>query len=111
MEEAKLDSYEVPFYAASREEIEDEVRREGSFHVERLVVSVPETDDSEGEGISYGKRVAMAVRAIQESILTAHFGDSIQMDSLFDIYASLLDHQFALQQIQPLTFVLVLRKL
>ncbi|KAI9115721.1 hypothetical protein K1719_013390 [Acacia pycnantha] len=111
VEEEKVDSYEVPFYAASREEIEEAVRREGSFQVERLVVSISETDhDAEG-GISRGKRVAMAVRAIQESIITNHFGDSLQLDSLFDTYASLLDQQFAMQEIQLLTFVLVLRKL
>ncbi|KAK4262143.1 hypothetical protein QN277_027734 [Acacia crassicarpa] len=109
VEEEKVDSYEVPFYAASREEIEDGVKRERSFQVERLVVSISETD-AEG-GISRGKRVAMAVRAVQESIITNHFGDTIQLDSLFDTYASLLDQQFAMQEIQPLTFVLVLRKL
>ncbi|XP_028774653.1 jasmonate O-methyltransferase-like [Neltuma alba] len=116
VEEEKVDSYEVPFYAASREEIEEGVRREGSFEVERLVVSASESGDraeTEG-GISYGKRVAMAVRAIQESIMTNHFGDSVPLESLFDTYASLLDQQFAIHHhhhIQPLTFVLVLRKL
>lgn len=105
-----MDSYDVHFYAASREEIEEGVRKEGSFETERVEMCDLESREGEEEGESYGKAVARTVRAIQESMISNHFGDSI-LDSLFHIYAALVDQEMAKQDIQPITFVVVLRKL
>lgn len=113
VEEEKLDSYDVHFYAASREEIEDEVKKEGSFEVERVEMCESETDRKEfeeEEEESYGRKVAMAVRAIQESMISQHFGEAI-LDALFDNYATLLDQELVKQDVRPLTFVVILKKL
>ncbi|GMH25179.1 hypothetical protein Nepgr_027022 [Nepenthes gracilis] len=107
VEEEKLDSYDVHFYAPSREEVEDEVRREGSFRLDRL--ETLEIGRRTG-GDSPGAAIAMAVRAIQESMISHHFGEGI-LDSLFDTYAKLIDDELIKQDIRPLTLVLVLTKL
>ncbi|KAK8556834.1 hypothetical protein V6N13_064833 [Hibiscus sabdariffa] len=113
IEKEKLECYNVHFYAASRNEIEDEVRREGSFELQRM-----ETFEIEIEiekqvkgGDSYGTAVAMTVRAVQESMLYSHFGDGINLDALFDNYAKMVDQEMAKQQIHPITFLLLLNKL
>ncbi|MCI15593.1 salicylate O-methyltransferase-like, partial [Trifolium medium] len=92
IEEEKLDSYDVHFYAPSREEIEDEVTKEGSLKLERLEMF--EIDKKEQGKESYGTEVSKAVRAIQESMISNHFGEKI-LDNLFENYAILVDEEIA----------------
>lgn len=96
------------FYAPSKEEIEDGVRQEGSFQIDRFEMFEIEKGE-EGNG-SHGRRVAMAVRAVQESMISQHFGDGI-LDSLFEIYGRMIDEEMTKEEIRPITFVVVLRKL
>ncbi|XVE82579.1 hypothetical protein DITRI_Ditri16bG0017000 [Diplodiscus trichospermus] len=110
IEQEKLDSYDVHFYAPSTNEIEDEVRREGSFELDRLEMFEIEREVKGGE--SYGTAVAMTVRAIQESMLCNHFGDGIlDLDTLFNNYGKMVDEEMAKEEIKPITFVVVLKKL
>ncbi|KAE8664250.1 homeobox-leucine zipper protein HAT5-like [Hibiscus syriacus] len=109
IDRGKLDSYEVHFYAASRNEIEDEVRREGSFEMERLEMF--ETEREGRNGVSYGTTVAMTVRAIQESMLRDHFGNGIDLDNLFNVYGKMVDEEMVKEDIKPITYVVVLKKL
>ncbi|KAI3989225.1 hypothetical protein MKX01_033261 [Papaver californicum] len=114
--EEKLDSYEVHFYAPSKDEIEDEVNKQGSFEIDQLEMFETErpgsgTSMKDGEVLSYGTMVSMAVRAIQESMLQYHFGEALNIDHLFDVYAKLLDEEIVKEDIRPLSFILVLRKL
>lgn len=106
IEEEELDSYDVHFYAPSREELEDEIRKEGSLEMEKLEMF--EIDKEQGRE-SHGTEFAKAVRAVQESIISNHFGERI-LDNLFEIFATLVDEEFAKEDIKPITFVLVLRK-
>ncbi|XP_061360096.1 probable methyltransferase TCM_000336 [Gastrolobium bilobum] len=108
IEQEKVDSYDVHFYAPSREEIEEELRKEGSLKLERL--EMVEIDKSEQAMESYGTKVAMAVRAIQESMITNHFGERI-LNNLFENYARLLDAEMTEEDIKPISFILVLKKI
>ncbi|VFQ75463.1 unnamed protein product [Cuscuta campestris] len=118
VEEEKVDAYDVHFYAPSMEEVEKAVKSEGSFEMEMLQMFGADNkkeeysykNDGEMMMVSYGRRVAMGVRAVQESMLTHHFGGGI-LDSLFEEYGRLLDLELSIQHITPITFVLVLRKL
>ncbi|XVF59669.1 hypothetical protein PTKIN_Ptkin07bG0294300 [Pterospermum kingtungense] len=109
IEQEKLDSYDVHFYAPSTSEIEGEVRREGSFQVERLEMFEIEREVKGGE--SYGTAVAMTVRAIQESMLCTHFGDGLDLDNLFNNYGKIVDEEMGKEEIKPITFVVILKKL
>ena len=109
IEEEKLHSYAVNFYAPTKEEIEEEVRREGSFELDQ--VEMFEIERSDGvKDMSYGTKVARTVRAIQESMISHHFGEGIA-DTLFDNYGRLVDQEIAKEDIRPITFLLVLRKI
>ncbi|KAG6645694.1 probable methyltransferase TCM_000336 [Carya illinoinensis] len=147
-EKEKLD-YHLHFYAPSRDEIEDEVRKEGSFAVDRFEmfeieryvndghsyetaimenrveeemvkkegslgvdqVEMSETEIREDKDcLSYGRDVAMTVRATQESMICHHFGERI-LDDLFEIYGRIVDEEVAKEEIRPITFAVVLRKL
>ncbi|KAL0891602.1 hypothetical protein Bca101_015585 [Brassica carinata] len=108
-EEEKLDSYEMHFYAPSAAEIESEVIKEGSFELEKLEMLEVDKEKGEGDGISYGKAAAKTVRAVQESMLSLHFGEEI-LDKLFDTYGRMVDEELAKEDIRPITFVVVLRR-
>lgn len=106
--EEKLESYEVHFYAPSKAEMEEQVRKEGSFEVEMAEMLEME---KESFGNYNGTAVSKAVRSIQESMLSRHFGEEI-MDSLFHHYASLIDREIAKHDdVKSITAVLVLTKL
>ncbi|KAF9678280.1 hypothetical protein SADUNF_Sadunf07G0018500 [Salix dunnii] len=104
-----IDSYDVHFYAPTKDEMEAEIRREGSFEVERLEMFEAEKELYKVSE-NYGAEVAMTVRAIQESMLSHHFGEGI-LDTLFEIYGRMLEEEMLKEEINPITFVLVLRKL
>ncbi|CAL5366377.1 unnamed protein product [Camellia sinensis] len=107
VEKDKLDSYEAHFYAPSREELEDETRREGSFEMDRLEMVEMGRDVEDSK--SYGMAVAKAVRAIQESMISHHFGEGI-VDSLFQQYERLVVEEMAKEEMVTVSFVIVLRK-
>ncbi|KAK0590849.1 hypothetical protein LWI29_032433 [Acer saccharum] len=62
---------------------------------------------------SYGFAVAMTVRAAQEVMLHHHFNLEVDgvLDTLFEIYGNMVDEEMAKEEIEPFTFLLVLRKL
>ncbi|THF98525.1 hypothetical protein TEA_001168 [Camellia sinensis var. sinensis] len=58
---------------------------------------------------SYGMAVAKAVRAIQESMISHHFGEGI-VDSLFQQYERLVVEEMAREEMITVSFVIVLGK-
>ncbi|KAH6796760.1 S-adenosyl-L-methionine-dependent methyltransferases superfamily protein [Perilla frutescens var. hirtella] len=111
IEEEKLESYDVHFYAPSKEELEEEVRKEGSFKMD-MVEMVEMDKDVSGDGGGYGVAVAKAVRSIQESMLVHHFGEALNLDELFHHYATLIDQQVGKRDdVKSVTAVTVLTKL
>ncbi|KAG5390143.1 hypothetical protein IGI04_031684 [Brassica rapa subsp. trilocularis] len=109
IEEEKLDSYELHFYAPSAAEIEGEVNKEGSFELEKLEMLEVDMEWGNEDGISYGKAVAKTIRAVQESMLASHFGEEI-LNKLFDTYGRIIDEEIAKEDIKHITFVVVLRR-
>lgn len=105
-----MECYEVNFYAPSKQELEDEVKREGCFKIE--VIEKFEMDRNGGNcgSISYGNAVAKAVRSIQEPMIAHHFGHGI-LDKLFELYGRLVDQEMAKEDIGSTSIVLVLTKL
>lgn len=109
IEKEDIDSYDVHFYAPTKDEMEAEIRREGSFELERFEMFETEKELYKVSD-NYGTEVAMTVRAIQESMLSHHFGEGI-LDALFEIYGRMVEEEMLKEEINPITFVVVLRKL
>lgn len=88
LEQEAVDAYDAPFYAPSVQEVEEEVGKEGSFsldYVRTYEANLGGGADAERNG----RTLAMAIRAIQESMLTHHFGASI-IDALFHKFTELV---------------------
>ncbi|KAK9269766.1 hypothetical protein L1049_001544 [Liquidambar formosana] len=94
IEEAKLDSFNLPLYASTSEEVRRVVQTEGSFNIQRLEIFKSAWDsniDNGNKSLEFdkhtrGKYVAKTLRAVAESILGSYFGYEI-MDDLFDRFA------------------------
>ncbi|XP_077253507.1 putative methyltransferase TCM_000336 [Tasmannia lanceolata] len=107
VEQDEVDSYNVHFYAPCMEEIKGIVQREGSFTIECLEIF--EIGRNDTNGVRDGKSMAMAVRAIQESLIRHHFGERI-IDRLFERYGEILDKELAKEEIKVASLIVVLRK-
>jgi hypothetical protein len=109
VEQEKVDAYNVPFYAPSVQEVEEEVRREGSFrldHVQTYEINLSSSGDAKEDG----RTVSMAIRAIQESMLSHHFGADI-VDALFHRYTELVTESMEREDVKSLQIGVVLTKL
>lgn len=107
VDEEKVDTYNVPFYAPSTKEIEAEVGREGSFEID--FIQAYELNTSTGDPHKDARITSMAIRAIQESMITHHFGEGI-VDKLFQIYSGLLSEFLVKQELNCPLLIAVLRK-
>ncbi|KAG9444284.1 hypothetical protein H6P81_015624 [Aristolochia fimbriata] len=85
IEERELDAFNLPYYSASVEEVEDVVESEGSFDLNRVQTiqiswdgSEEDEEDDEGKekNISSGWKVAKGMRAVVEPLLLSHFGNT-----------------------------------
>ncbi|CAO2183152.1 unnamed protein product [Urochloa humidicola] len=109
VEEEKVDAYNVPFYAPSVKEVEEEVRREGSFRLD-YVQTYEINLSSSGDAKEDGRTVSMAIRAIQESMLSHHFGPDI-VDALFHRYTELVTESMEKEEVKSVQIGVVLTRL
>lgn len=94
IEEEKINSFNVPFYASCEEELNLVLQKEGSFITDCLETFEIDWDSSVSDCLnqdrpnsafafddkmitSIGQRVANNIRVVAESILKSHFGKEI----------------------------------
>ncbi|KAG6653313.1 probable jasmonic acid carboxyl methyltransferase 2 [Carya illinoinensis] len=99
VEEAKLDRFNLPFYAPTIEEAKAVIQTEGTFNIHRFETFEADwdcnMDDMSNKGFSFekpgrGKYVAMSIRVVAESMLVGHFGEGI-MDDLFERFSNKIE--------------------
>ncbi|CAO2178623.1 unnamed protein product [Urochloa humidicola] len=109
LEQEKVDAYDVPYYAPSAQEIEEEVTKEGSFSLH--CVRTYETNlSSGGDAKRNARTVSKTVRAVQESMLSHHFGDRI-IDALFHKYTELVTESMEREEVKSVEIGVVLTRL
>ncbi|XP_058087817.1 probable jasmonic acid carboxyl methyltransferase 2 isoform X2 [Magnolia sinica] len=100
VEEAKVDSFNVPYYPPSIGEVKAAIEREGSFDLGELEIFKvswdPSMDDDNGNFVcdkyASGMKVAKFLRSVLEPMLVSHFGKAI-IDDLFQRYGKkVADH-------------------
>ncbi|KAK4859633.1 hypothetical protein QYF36_008990 [Acer negundo] len=104
----KLDSFDVPYYVPSIEEIKQVVDKEGSFELEMIEISA--TDGGGLENISV-KELTNSIRCFTESMISHHFGMNI-VDKLYDKVTHLLIRDLATQAVPTklISFIVVLKR-
>nr|TKR63774.1 hypothetical protein D5086_0000321590 [Populus alba] len=85
--EAKVDSFNLPMYSATLEEMKELIQRNGSFNVEKMELTTANGESNPQSYSSYSGRILqMHLRAGIEEIISKHFGTEI-IDDFFDRYA------------------------
>ncbi|WZY94122.1 hypothetical protein YC2023_066451 [Brassica napus] len=88
-----VNSFNMPFYDPTEEEVNEIIRNEGSFQINDLETHAFDLGHSKAESslqscrAKPGEKEANCVRAAIETMLVAHFGDAISIDTLFAKYA------------------------
>ncbi|GJN22051.1 hypothetical protein PR202_gb09582 [Eleusine coracana subsp. coracana] len=89
----KLDSFNLPFYAPSVDEVKEVIRRSALFdinHVDLFESSWDPHDDLDGnlvlDSARSGVNIARCIRAVVEPLIMHHFGDHV-LDNLFEMFA------------------------
>ncbi|XVE93668.1 hypothetical protein REPUB_Repub01dG0214000 [Reevesia pubescens] len=85
IEEAKLDQFNLPYYAPTPEEVRHVIQMEGSFNIQRFETYKMDWDANCKIGMK-GKNVARNIRAVAESLLENHF-TNVNIDDLFERFA------------------------
>ncbi|KAI4297087.1 hypothetical protein L6164_036995 [Bauhinia variegata] len=87
IEESKLDSFDMPYFAPTANEVKEIIEAEGSFTLQRLEICKLGWDaDIDESKEMKAKFIAKYMRAAAEPLLKLHFGDDI-MDELFQRFA------------------------
>ncbi|KAM3244422.1 hypothetical protein ACQJBY_056007 [Aegilops geniculata] len=93
VEKEKLDSFNLPLYGPSMEEVKAVVEKSQQFHMNHIKLfetNWDPYDDSEGNGVrdsaQSGINVSKTLRAVMEPLFASHFGESV-IDELFKKFA------------------------
>jgi hypothetical protein len=93
VEKEKLDSFNLPFYGPSMDEVKAVVEQSEQFdmnHIKLFETNWDPYDDSEGndvhDTVQSGINVAKSLRAVMEPLFASHFGESV-LDELFNKFA------------------------
>ncbi|XP_065049801.1 inactive anthranilate O-methyltransferase 1-like [Musa acuminata AAA Group] len=85
--EDKVDTFNLPIYGASMQEVKSVIEEEGSFDVQKaesFESSWDPFDDS--DNVLNGRNVASTLQAVMEPLISHHFGDAIP-HALFSLVA------------------------
>ncbi|KAL6012539.1 hypothetical protein ACLOJK_003028 [Asimina triloba] len=118
VEEAKADSFNLPYYPPSTEEVKSVIEREGSFGINRLetfeVSWDPSIDEENGssfafDGYESSLKVSRFVRSVLEPLLVSHFGETI-MDGLFEKHREKVADHMAKEKSKHVNIVIAMTK-
>uniref|UniRef100_A0A7N2LG37 Uncharacterized protein n=2 Tax=Quercus lobata TaxID=97700 RepID=A0A7N2LG37_QUELO len=117
IEEADIDTFNLPQYNPFIEEVKTIVEKEGSFVIDRLEtfeVNLDANDNEENKNYVFdkftcGQNVSRSYRAISESLLADHFGEAI-IDDLFERYAERIGEHLSMEKIKNFNILISMER-
>ncbi|KAK7390449.1 hypothetical protein VNO78_25754 [Psophocarpus tetragonolobus] len=117
VEEAKLNSFNVPIYGPTMEEVRQIIEIEGSFTLQTLETFEMGWDFELEENVSdsvvdskiRGEFIAKYIRSVYEPLLTAEFGNYI-MDELFSRFAKKVSQLLEVDRLEYTNLVVSMKK-
>ncbi|XP_058097296.1 S-adenosyl-L-methionine:benzoic acid/salicylic acid carboxyl methyltransferase 3-like isoform X1 [Magnolia sinica] len=117
IKEAEVDSFNLPYYTPSVQELMTLIETDGSFHLdghEVIELNWDPNDDDNNEDSAFdkltrGRNVAKIIRAVTESLLANHFGEAI-VDNLFKKYGENVANHLTKEKTKHVNLVLSMTK-
>ncbi|XP_059648673.1 benzoate carboxyl methyltransferase-like [Cornus florida] len=117
IEEAQVDSFNLPIYAPYKDEVKAIIHKEASFTLDRLDTFEVDWDSRDKDDDKHyifdkqtsGENVARWSRAIWEPILANHFGETV-IDELFARFAKHVAEHLSAEKAKIFSIVISLRK-
>ncbi|KAJ1389330.1 SAM dependent carboxyl methyltransferase [Sesbania bispinosa] len=118
VEEAKLDSFNMPIYEPTIEEVRQVIEVEGSFILQTLktiqmgfdAVIQEDVDNSVLNSKMRGEFISKSIRAVYEPLLSTEFGKDM-MDELFSRFSKKVSQLMELETLEFTNVVISLTKL
>ncbi|KAL6658595.1 hypothetical protein ACP70R_004181 [Stipagrostis hirtigluma subsp. patula] len=117
VEEEKLYSFNLPIYEASVDEVKVVIKQSQLFNINEIKLfesNWDPYDDSENDvvqdSVQSGINVAHCIRAVVETLIASHFGESV-LDALFEEYAHKVAKHLECQKTKHSLIVLSLKKI
>lgn len=109
--EEKVDSFNIPIYHMTPQEVEAAVERNGCFSVERVEdIHQVRSDEENSLSITNAQEFASYIRSGMEGQIKKHFGEEI-LDVLFDTYRKKIeDNPSIFKSGKALTFFILLKR-
>ncbi|KAJ0986999.1 hypothetical protein J5N97_005355 [Dioscorea zingiberensis] len=117
LKEEKVDTFNMPFYGASTDEVKQVIQSEGSFYLDQMQIlesNWDPFDDSINEdqqvfdNVKSGENVAKCIRAVLEPLIVGHFGEAI-VDQVFERYAKNVAMHLLKEKTKHVVFILALK--
>lgn len=103
--EERVDSFNVPVYFTSAQELEAVVEQNGCFSIERME-HLPHMNIDDSVLTNF----ASHLRAVLEGLIKQHFGEEI-LDELFDLYSKKFEQQrFMIESGRTIQFFVALKR-
>ncbi|XP_039118707.1 S-adenosyl-L-methionine:benzoic acid/salicylic acid carboxyl methyltransferase 3-like [Dioscorea cayenensis subsp. rotundata] len=116
LEEEKVNTFNMPLYAASKEEVQQVIQSEGSFYIEQMQILESNwdpfddsDDDKVFDNVMSGHNVAKYKRAVLEPLLVRHFGEQAFVDQVFARYAQNVAMHLLKEKTKHIVFILALK--
>ena len=93
----KVDTFNLPLYYISSQELEAAIERNGCFSIERME-SVPPLTYSQKIAPLTAKAYAFIIRSVMEGLIKAQFGEEI-LDELFRSFSKKLEDEISLSDL------------
>ena len=111
IDEDKLDTFNIPSYFASLEEVKDIVERDGSFTIDHLEgFELDSLEMQENDKWVRGEKFATVARAFTEPIISNQFGHEI-MDKLYEKFTHIVVSDLEAKIPKITSIILVLSKI
>ncbi|CAN1163547.1 Probable jasmonic acid carboxyl methyltransferase 2 [Linum perenne] len=94
VDEAQIDSFNLPYYAPSMDQVKEVVEKERSFHVDRIEAFEVDWHEGVDDEETRGERVAKTIRAVVEPMIESHFGGGIG-HQIFKRFAVVVDEHLS----------------
>ncbi|KAK1391102.1 Benzoate carboxyl methyltransferase [Heracleum sosnowskyi] len=107
--EADIDSFNIPFYNPTTGEVKAIIDAEGSFEMQEMQTFKNDIEVQSTNKDIFCRIVAKQIRVINEPMLAAHFGETF-MDKLFDKYAEELAEHLSKDKIEHLDIMISLTR-